>query len=257
MSLSIDLSGRVVMVTGASSGLGAHFAKTAAAAGAKVVVAARRVDRLEALAKDLQDGGAEAIAVPMDVADENSIIAAYDEAETSLGPVDSVIANAGMNISGLATNTAAEEFDQVMNVNLRGVFLTAREAAKRMIDAGSQEREHGRIVLIGSIMSTSVGPGLAAYCASKAGLEQLGRVLAAEWVRQGISVNTVRPGYILTELGDGFLESEAGQEFIKAFPRQRLMEASDLDHIVFHLLSDAGRRTTGAVFTLDDGQTLV
>ncbi|MEM7740573.1 MAG: SDR family NAD(P)-dependent oxidoreductase [Pseudomonadota bacterium] len=257
MSLSIDLSGRVVMVTGASSGLGAHFARTAASAGAKVVLAARRADRLEALAKDLEASGSEAIAVPMDVGDEGSISAAYDKAEQSLGPVDSVIANAGMNISGLATKTTADDFDAVMNVNLRGVFLTAREGARRMMAAGSAEREHGRIVLIGSIMSTAVGAGLSAYCASKAGLAQLGRVLAAEWAQQGISVNTIRPGYILTELGDGFLESDAGQEFIKSFPRQRLMEAADLDHIVFHLLSDAGRRTTGGVFTLDDGQTLV
>ena len=175
-----DLAGRTVMVTGASSGLGERFAFVAAANGANVVLAARRVDRLEALKRELEDSGARAIAVALDVADEASTIAAYDQAEAAFGQVDSVIANAGTNQEGLALDLAVSEFDQLFAVNVRGVFLTVREGARRMIASGSRERAHGRIVIISSITAQHVAAGLAPYSSSKAAVTQLGRVLARE-----------------------------------------------------------------------------
>jgi NAD(P)-dependent dehydrogenase (short-subunit alcohol dehydrogenase family) len=253
-SMSFDLTGRTLLVTGASSGLGARFARIAAAAGARVAVAARRVDRLAALVTEL--GPDRAVAVAMDVEREASVIAAYDAAEAALGPIDSVIANAGMSNDGMATDIAVEAFDQVFAVNVRGVFLTAREGARRMIVRGAAGKGQGRIVLIASIGAMKVLPGLAAYCASKAAVVQLGRSLAREWVNRGVNVNMVCPGYIETEINADWFASEGGQKQISGFPRRRLMEESDLDEIVGYLASDAARAVTGGVFTVDDGQTL-
>ena len=249
----MTLSGRTVLITGASSGLGRHFAKIAAAAGAKVAIAARRKDRLAALADEI---GASAFAFEMDVEDEASIIAGFDAAQARLGPVDGVIANAGMNAQGMALDLAAEDFDRVMRVNLRGAFLTAREGARRMIAAGSKESGRGRILLVASLGAHKVLPGLAAYCASKAGVVTLGKALAREWANRGINVNSICPGFISTELNDEFLESEAGKKMIAGFPRRRLMREDDLDATVIHLLSDASRGITGSAFDLDDGQGL-
>ncbi len=249
----MTLSGRTVLITGASSGLGRHFAKIVAAAGARVAIAARRKDRLEALADEI---GANAFAVEMDVEDEASIIAGFDAAAAALGPVDGVIANAGMNAQGMALDLPVEDFDRVMRVNLRGAFLTAREGARRMIAAGSKESARGRILLTASLGAHKVLPGLAAYCASKAGVVTLGKALAREWANRGINVNSICPGFISTELNDAFLESEAGRKMIAGFARRRLMREDDLDATVIHLLSDASRGITGAAFDLDDGQGL-
>ncbi|MDX2234531.1 MAG: SDR family NAD(P)-dependent oxidoreductase [Hyphomonadaceae bacterium] len=251
---SFDLTGRTVLVTGASSGLGARFARTAAAAGAKVVLAARRTDRLGALVEEL--GAARAAAVAMDVASEPSVIAGYDAAEAAFGPITSVIANAGMNSEGLATDIGVEEFDRVFAVNVRGVFLTAREGARRMMAHGAREKGDGRIVLIASIGALKVLPGLAAYCGSKAAVVQMGKALAREWINRGVNVNMVCPGYIETEINADWFRSEGGQKQLAGFPRRRLMEDADLDPIVSYLISDAARAVTGSVFTVDDGQTL-
>jgi len=248
-----DLSGRTVLVTGASSGLGRHFAKIAAKSGGKVVAAARRTDRLEALVKEL---GKNAAAVTMDVEDEASVIAGFDAAEKAFGPIDSVIANAGMNSRGMALDIAIADFDKVIDVNLRGVFLTVREAARRMIANGSKDSGRGRIVIVSSLASHQVLPGIAAYCASKAGVLMLGKALAREWANRGINVNSICPGFIETELNDEFLASESGQKMIAGFPRRRVMKENDLDGTVLHLLSDASRGITGAAFDIDDGQGL-
>jgi NAD(P)-dependent dehydrogenase (short-subunit alcohol dehydrogenase family) len=251
-----NLSDRTVLVTGASSGLGWHFALIAAKAGAKVVAAARRTDRLAALVDQIAAQGGMAAAVAMDVEDEASVIAGFDAAEKALRPIDSVIANAGMNSRGMALDLPIAEFDRVISVNLRGVFLTVREAAKRMIAAGSRESGRGRIVIVSSLASHQVLPGIAAYCASKAGVLMLGKALAREWANRGINVNSICPGFIETELNDEFLASEAGQRMIAGFPRRRVMKESDLDGTVLHLLSDASRGITGAAFDIDDGQGL-
>jgi NAD(P)-dependent dehydrogenase (short-subunit alcohol dehydrogenase family) len=257
--MSLSLSGRTVLVTGASSGLGKHFAKIVAKAGANVVVAARRVDRLVALVDEINGQGNEggmACAVKMDVEDEGSVVSAFDAAEKMLDPIDSVIANAGMNSRGMALDIPIEDFDKVINVNLRGVFLTVREAARRMIANGSKESGRGRIVIVSSLASHQVLPGIAAYCASKAGALMLGKALAREWANRGINVNSICPGFIRTELNDEFLASESGQKMIAGFPRRRVMQESDLDGTVLHLLSDASCGITGAAFDIDDGQGL-
>jgi NAD(P)-dependent dehydrogenase (short-subunit alcohol dehydrogenase family) len=256
MTASFDLAGRTVLITGASSGLGLRFARVAAAAGAKVALAARRVDRLETLASEIAASGGTAHPVAMDVTDEASVIAGFDAAEAALGPIETVIANAGMNNEGLAVEVTAEAFDRVMAINVRGVFLTAREGARRMMAAGSRDSRRGRIVLIASIGGLKVLPGLTAYCASKAAVVMMGKSLAREWANRGINVNVVCPGYVETELNSDWFHTDGGKAQIATFPRRRLMEADDLDAMLLYLASDASRAVTGSVFTLDDGQTL-
>jgi NAD(P)-dependent dehydrogenase (short-subunit alcohol dehydrogenase family) len=254
--MELSLKGRTLLITGASSGIGAHFAGVAAAAGAKVVLGARRTDRLSDVVSDIKAKGGEAIAVAMDVADKASTIAAFDAAEAALGPVDSVIANAGMSIETPFLDHSSDEFDQLMAVNLRGVFLTVQEAGKRMMPAGSRTREHGRIVIISSITAETVEPGLAAYSASKAAVLQMGKVLAREWARQGINVNSVLPGYIVTEINGDWFKTEGGQKQVLRFPRKRVMDIDSLDPTLLYLASDASRFVTGVGFTIDDGQSL-
>lgn len=256
MSSFPDLSGRVVLVTGASSGLGAHFAKAAAQAGASVALAARRADRLTALQQEIEATGGKAVAVSMDVEDEASVASGFDEAQAALGPVMSVIANAGMNHPSSALGLPIEGFDNVVNVNLRGVFITAREAAKRMIAAGSTQSGAGRIIFVGSVGSHRVLDKLVAYNATKAAVLMMGKALAKEWALKGINVNTICPGWIKTELNTEWLETDAGQALINGFPRKRVMLPEDLADMVLFLLSDAARTITGGSFELDDGQSL-
>jgi NAD(P)-dependent dehydrogenase (short-subunit alcohol dehydrogenase family) len=256
ITTGFDLRGRSVLITGASSGLGLQFARVAALAGAKVALAARRIDRLEALAAEIAARGGTTVPIAMDVTDEASVIAGFDAAQKALGPIETVIANAGMNSEGLAVDVAAEEFDRVMAINVRGVFLTAREGARRMMAAGSRESRRGRVVLISSIGAHKVLPGLTAYCTSKAAVAMMGKSLAREWANRGINVNVVCPGYVETELNADWFATDGGKAQVATFPRRRLMEADDLDAMLLYLASDASRAVTGSVFTLDDGQTL-
>ncbi len=251
-----DLIGRTALVTGASSGLGARFGTILAAAGANVVLAARRKDNLDALCASITARGGKAIAVALDVADEAATIAAYDAAEAAFGTVDTIIANAGVNNPAVQmTAMTVDDFDHVMDVNLRGVFLTVREGAKRLMAAGSREKENGRIVIIASLAALGVEPGLAAYSASKAGVLQMGKVLARDWVRMGINVNMICPGYIKTEMNDGWFDSPAGAEKIAGFHRRRLMEECDLDVPLLYFSSDASRAITGSHIMVNDGQS--
>jgi NAD(P)-dependent dehydrogenase (short-subunit alcohol dehydrogenase family) len=256
MTQSFDLSGRAALITGASSGLGARMARVLAANGAKVALAARRTDRLEGLAREIAAAGGQAAPVAMDVTDEASVIAGFDAAEKALGPIDTVFANAGMNNRALATDITVEAWDEMMAINVRGVFLTAREGAKRMMAAGSRETGRGRIVLISSIGALKVLPGLTAYCTSKAAVLMMGKSMAREWANRGINVNTICPGYVLTELNADWFGEEGGKKQVAGFPRRRLMVEEDLDAMALYLASDASRAITGSVFTLDDGQTL-
>ena len=251
MSFSFELTGRTALVTGASSGLGERFGRILAASGAKVALAARRADRLKALADRI---GANAAAVQMDVAREADVIAGYDAAEAAFGSViDTVIANAGIDGVGLATQVPEDEIEHTLNVNLKGAILTAREGAKRMMAAGVTK---GRIVLIASITAFEPSPGLVAYSASKAGVVQAARTLGREWARRGISINSVCPGYIRTAINDDWFDTDAGKAQIAKFPRKRLMEQQGLDAVMLMLCSDAAEFITGANFVLDDGQTL-
>jgi len=254
--MSFDLTGRVALVTGASSGLGARFAEILGGAGAKVALAARRVDRLESLTAKIVAAGGTAASVAMDVADEASVIAGFDAAEAALGPVDIVFANAGMNNRATALEITVEAWDQMMDVNVRGVFLTAREGARRMMAAGSRESRRGRIVLIASIGATKVLTGLTAYCASKAAVAMMGRSLAREWANRGINVNVICPGYVRTELNSEWFDEDGGKAQIASFPRRRLMGEADLDDLALYLAAEESRAVTGSVFTVDDGQTL-
>lgn len=252
MTAARPLEGRTLLVTGASSGLGAHFARIGVAAGARVVLGARRVERVAALAEELGQG--HALAVPMDVTDEASVIAAYDSAESAFGPVDTVIANAGMAAPGRSTDVPADALRQLTDTNFTGVYLTAREAARRMIAHGIGPR--GRILLVGSITAGMTGQGDAAYAAGKAAVAHLGRNLAREWVRIGISVNTIQPGYIATEIAGDWFDTPGGQAQIAAFHRRRLQPIQSLDGAVLYFCSDASGSTTGSTLTVDDGQSL-
>jgi NAD(P)-dependent dehydrogenase (short-subunit alcohol dehydrogenase family) len=251
-----NLNGRTVLVTGASSGLGRRFALSLSGWGAKVVLAARRMDRLQDLLAQITAAGGSAVAVAMDVQDEASVKAGFDAGEAALGPIDTVIANAGMNLEGMAVDIDIEDFRKVLDINITGAFLTAREGGRRMIEAGSKQSGRGRVVIIASIGAHTVLPGLAAYCASKAGVAMLGKALAREWANRGINVNVVCPGYIETEINSAWFQEEGGKKQIATFPRRRLMDDSDLDAVIGWLSSDASRAVTGSVFTVDDGQSL-
>ncbi|MBJ7438881.1 MAG: SDR family oxidoreductase [Sphingopyxis sp.] len=251
-----DLSGRVALVTGASSGLGAGFAKALAAAGAKVVLAARRADKMAEQVAAIEAAGGTAIAVSMDVTDEASTIAAFDAAEAAFGTVDTVIANAGVATEKMALQLDIDEVDALLAANLRGVFLTAREGARRLDKVGSREKGHGRIILIGSITAEKIYPASSMYGATKAAVRHLGRSLAREWARRGINVNVIQPGYFESEMTAGMFASDIGKALIASFPRQRMRPATDLHAPLLFLASDASVGVTGSVFTIDDGQTL-
>ena len=256
MSDGFDLSGRIILITGASSGIGARFAKTLAAKGAKVVLTARRTQQLEALANEIQNSGGEALAVVMDVTDEHSVINAFDVAESNFGKIDAVIANAGASADGMAMDLPVEDFDRTIAVNLRGVFLTAREGAKRISKHDRKQKQDGRIIIVSSVTAKKVTPGVAAYSATKAAVSQMGKVMALEWARLGINVNMILPGYIHTELTRDVFDSGQGQMFMKSFPRKRLVDQSDLDGIINFLCSDASKSVTGAEIVIDDAQQL-
>lgn len=251
-----DLSGRVALVTGASSGLGAGFAKALAAAGAKVVLAARRADKLAEQVETIRAAGGEAVAVSMDVTDEASTKAAYDAAEAAFGTVDTIVANAGVATEKVALGLSVEDVDFLLAANVRGVFLTATEGARRLEAAGSRDKENGRIVIIGSITAEKIFPATSVYGATKAAVRHMGKALAREWARRGISVNVIQPGYFESEMTAELFASEAGAKFVASFPRQRLRPPSDLHTPLLMLCSDAARGITGSVITIDDGQTL-
>lgn len=253
---TFDLSGRTALITGASSGIGAHWARLMASAGARIVLCARRAGHLEELRDTIIADGGEAIAVAVDVAREDSVVAAYDAAEAAFGTVDTIIANAGVSGEGLTEEQSVESFDQVLAINLRGVFLTAREGARRLMAANARETERGRIVITSSITAFDVNAGLAAYSATKAGVLQMGKVMARDWIRKGINVNMICPGYIKTEINGAWFETEAGQKQVQKFHRRRLMAESDLDMPLLWLASDASRAVTGTAITVDDGQSL-
>lgn len=250
MRFTFDLRGRTALITGASSGLGTRFGRILAGSGARVALGARRKERLEALAGEI---GANAAAIRMDVAREADIIAGFDAAEAAFGPVDTVIANAGIDGAGMITAMPEAEIEQTLAINLKGAILTAREGAKRMMAHGV---ERGRIVLVASITAFEPSPGLVAYAASKAGVVQAARSMAREWARHGICVNTISPGYIRTAINDEWFDTDAGRKQIARFPKRRLMGEEGLDGIVLFLCSDAAEFVTGSDFVLDDGQTL-
>jgi NAD(P)-dependent dehydrogenase (short-subunit alcohol dehydrogenase family) len=250
--MDTDLGGSVAVVTGASGGLGAHFTRLLARHGAAVAITARRVDRIQALADEINAGGGRAIALPLDVADPHAIGPTFDRVQQDLGPIGILVNNAGVSGEGAALDLSVEDFDTTFDVNVRGTFLAAREAAKRMIAAGID----GRIVNVASVAANTVLPGLSAYCGSKAAVAMLTRGLAREWARRGIAVNAICPGYVETDINADWWPTEGGQKQLKFFPRRRLMEAADLDAAMLMLVGPAARAITGSLITIDDGQSL-
>ncbi|MBY6092589.1 SDR family oxidoreductase [Maritimibacter alkaliphilus] len=238
------VAGKTALVTGTSSGLGAHFAELLAGQGAHVIAAARRVDRVEALCARIAAQGGSAEAMALDVADASAVAAALKGK-----PIDIVVNNAGVSTSAPALEHDAATIDRIIDTNLKGVFHVAREAAAGMIERGSG----GSIVNVASILATRVAGHVSAYAASKGGVLQLTRALALEWARHDIRVNALCPGYIETEINSGFFASEAGQALIRRVPQRRLGQAADLDGPLMLLVSDMGRFMTGADIAADGG----
>lgn len=247
-----DLSGKVALVTGATSGLGRRFALVLAKAGAKVAITGRRVERLTVLQSEIEAMGGTAAAIALDVTDPASITACMAETEGALGPVDILINNAGMNVQALPAEVTPEGFDTMFDTNVRGAFFMAQAAGRSMMARGAG----GRIVNIASIGAHTVLPGLTIYCMTKAAVGMMTRSLAKEWARHQINVNAMCPGFIETELNSDWFGTEGGQKQIKSWPRRRLGVEEDLDGTLLLLASDHGRFITGSLFTVDDGQSL-
>ncbi|MEM9668862.1 MAG: glucose 1-dehydrogenase [Pseudomonadota bacterium] len=244
-----DLSGRKALVTGASSGLGITFAKTLATAGAEIVLAARRLDRLEDVAADIVKAGGKATAVELDVTSKESVDAGFDGIEAAGGPASILVNNSGLSSESWLTEMTEETWDTVMDVNLKGAWRVASEAARRMIAASSG----GSIINISSITAFRPSQLLGAYAPSKAALQHLTHVMALEWARHNIRVNAIAPGYFKTEINDEFLESDAGEKMRKRVPMRRFGEHVELSGPLLLLASDAGAYMTGATLAVDGG----
>ena len=246
------LKGRVALVTGASSGFGRHFGSVLARAGAKVVLAARRTDRVQAACDEINSAGGEAVAVTMDVTDTASIGSAFDAAEEAFGLVTVVVNNAGITIPKPLVDLSDSDWSEVIDTNLNGVAYVTRESARRMIDAGSG----GSIVNIASILAHREQKMLSNYAASKAGVVQFTRTAALELAQHGIRVNAICPGYFVTELNSDWFQTEDGQALIRRIPQRRTGDLDDLNGPLLLLASQAGALMTGASLTVDGGHVL-
>ncbi len=246
---NFGLDGKHVLVTGASSGLGEHFARFLAVSGARVTLAARRETALARTVEDIAAQGGQAQSVVMDVTDAASIERALERAEAGFGPVTALVNNAGVTATRAALDLDEAAWDQVVDTNLKGVWLTAQAVARRMV----RDAQGGSIVNIASVLGLRVAGGVAPYAVSKAGVVQMTKALALEWARHGIRVNALAPGYIETELNSDFFASEAGKALIKRIPQRRLGRAAELDGPLLLLLSDAGSYMTGSVIAVDGG----
>ena len=250
MSLTFDLSGRVALVTGASSGLGRHFALTLAEAGAKVVLAARRLDRLQSLAAEIEAAGGEALAVAMDVTVDAEIEAAVQATQARFGsPADIIVNNSGVSRENFFTHMAEEDFDFVMDTNVKGVWLVARRFARALVESGKP----GSMINIASVAGKRVGPTMSAYCASKAACEHMTRTMALEMARYKVRVNAIAPGYFKTEINDHFIETEEGERMRKRIPLRRFGQYDELTGPLLLLASEAGSFMTGSTLVVDGG----
>ena len=244
-----DLSGHIAFVTGASGGLGRHFAITLARAGAKVALAARRPDALKAVAQEIEGFDGRAIAVPLDVTDAASVRAAVEAAETELGPITVLVNNSGVTETVAALDQDEASWDRVLDTNLKGAWLVATEVARHMVRLG----HGGSIINIASILGLRQGGQVTAYATSKAALVQLTKQLALELARYQIRVNALAPGYIETDINREFFGTDAGKALIRRIPQRRLGQAADLDGPLLLLASDAGSYITGATLAVDGG----
>jgi NAD(P)-dependent dehydrogenase (short-subunit alcohol dehydrogenase family) len=246
---SFSITGQVALVTGASSGIGEHFAEVLAAAGAKVAAAARRADRLADLAERIEARGGECLPLSCDVTDRQSITQAIAAAEAHLGPVSVLVNNAGVVVSKPLFEHTEEDWDYVVDTNLKGAWLAAREFAHHLVE----RKRPGRIINISSILASRTIGRVPAYCAAKAGLSHLTQVLAMELARYGILVNALAPGYIETDFNRAYFRSDAGKALIGRIPLKRIGQSPDLDGALLFLASPASAYVTGAVLAVDGG----
>jgi 3-oxoacyl-[acyl-carrier protein] reductase len=245
-----DLAGRVALVTGASSGLGMHFAEVLAENGAAVALVARRTDRLAAVCARICAAGGRAVAIAADVGDATAMTRAFDAAESAFGTVSILVNNAGVAHADRAVELAPQEWRRILSTDLDAVFFWAQEAARRMLSAG----KHGAIINIASVLGFGVSKGTAAYATAKAGVIQLTKALALELAFKGIRVNAIAPGWFVTEINHDFLTSEKGTALTREIPVGRFGKDGDLDGVLLLLASDAGRYIAGATFVVDGGQ---
>ncbi|RKU14611.1 2-deoxy-D-gluconate 3-dehydrogenase [Candidatus Poribacteria bacterium] len=247
-----DLTGQRAIVTGASRGLGRHFALTLARAGAQVALAARGIDRLEVAVKEIEGSGGCAVAIQVDVTDGKSVKRCVETAENALGPINILVNNAGIAVTKPLLEHAEEDWDSVLDTNLKGIWLMAQEVARRMI----HHRQDSSIINIASVLGERGIAQLPGYCASKGGIINLTRAMAVELAPHGIRINTIAPGYIETDMNRQFFATQAGQRLIKRIPQRRLGQVEDLEGVLLLLASSASRYMTGSVITIDGGQSI-
>ena len=257
MSYNIDLSGRVALVTGASSGLGTQFAKTLAKAGAGVVLAGRRVERLKSLRAEIEADGGDAHVVTLDVTDPDSIKSAVAHAETEMGTIDILVNNSGVGTTQLLVDVGEDDYDYVFDTNTKGAFFVAQEVGKRMIarakGAAPGTFTGGRIVNIASTAGLKVMSKIGVYAMSKAAVVHMTRAMALEWGRYGINVNALCPGYIDTEINHHQWGTEQGRKLIEMLPRKRVGQPGDLDAVLMMLCANESHFVNGAIIQADDG----
>ena len=257
MAYTIDLSGRVAFVTGASSGLGAQFAKTLARAGAAVVLASRRIEKLKDLRAQIEGEGGDAHVIELDVTDIDSIKAAVAHAETEVGSIDILVNNSGVSTTQRIQDVTEEDFDFVFDTNVKGAFFVAQEVGKRMLarsrGAAPGTFTGGRIINIASAAGLRVLPQIGVYATSKAAVIQMTKAFALEWGRFGINVNALCPGYIDTEINHHHWQTEQGQKLVQMLPRKRVGKPENLDALIVVLASDQSHFVNGAVIAVDDG----
>ena len=257
MPFNVNLKEKVAVVTGASSGLGARFAKVLAAAGANVVLAARRVDRLKELRAEIEAAGFAAHVTPLDVSQLDSIVAAVDDVERSVGQIDILVNNSGVSNTARLVDVTPADFEQVFDINVRGAFFMAQEVARRMIvHAKSNGGFRGRIINIASVAGLRVLPQIGVYCMSKAAVVQMTKAQALEWGRYGINVNAICPGYIRTEMNDAVWDTERGAKLLDRLPRKKVGSPEDLDGVLLLLVAEESQFVNGAIIAADDGMSV-
>jgi NAD(P)-dependent dehydrogenase (short-subunit alcohol dehydrogenase family) len=247
-----SLSGRVALVTGASSGLGVQFAKALADNGASMVLVARRVERLKALKGDIEAKGGKAVVIEADVTDRAAMTRAFDAAEKAFGTVTVLVNNAGIAHGGRAVEMPPEEWRKVLSINLDAVFFWAQEGARRMLAT----KARGSIINIASVLGLAVAKGAVAYATAKAGVVQVTKALAVELAFKGVRVNAIAPGWFVTEINDDYLAGEQGAAIKREIPMGRFGNEGDLDGALLLLASDAGAYITGATIVVDGGQVI-
>lgn len=250
-----DLTGKVAVITGASSGLGVQFAKALAKQGANIAVVARRVEKLETVKKEVESLGVKCLAVKCDVAKTDDIKAAVINIKDYFGTIDILVNNAGIGLFGPAESQSDELWENMMSVNLNGVYYFAREVGKIMI-----EKNYGKIINVGSIHSTVAMTGLpiSAYCTTKGGVEMLTKALANEWAKYNITVNAIGPAYFPSELTNDMIDDKDFQQVIKTYcPMGRAGRDGELDGAIIYFSSDASSYTTGQLLTIDGGWTII